>query len=135
MIIARAFAFTKKANFVSLHTMPDGSKHTCRKPTFDTLKRENSFRNPPKDGSSHSILNEFVTPHIESFNALFDDSGLPIGDGDGGGGIISLAIKDIGERVVFDGNANESDPRGNRISSAFSWTVLGSISDLNFSLD
>lgn len=134
MIIARAFAFTEKANFVSLYTMPDGSERTCRKPTFDTLKREKSFRNPTKDGSSHSILNEFVTPHIESFNALFDDSGLPIGDGDGGG-IISLAIKDIGERVVFDGNANESDPRGNRISSAFSRTMLGNISDLNFSLD
>jgi len=114
--------------------MPDGSERTCRKPTFDTLKRENSFRNPPKNESSYSILNEFVTPHIESFNALFDDSGLPFGDGDGGG-MISLAIKDIGERVVFDGNANESDSRGHRISSAFSRTVLRSIFDLNFSLD
>ena len=109
-------------------TMPDGSKRTRRNPTFNTLEREKSFINPPKDGLSYDILNEFVTPHIESFNALFDDSGLPVGDGDGRG-IISLAIKDIGERVVFDGNGHESDSRGNRISSAFSRTMLRSIPD------
>lgn len=99
--------------------MPDGTKRTRRKPTFNTLEREYAFRNPPKDGSTYSILNQFVTPHIESFNALFDDSGLPVGDGDGRG-LISLAIKDIGERVVFDGNGHGSDPRGNRIRSASS---------------
>ena len=95
-----------------------GSK---RVPTFDTLAREETFRNPPKDGPSAPILNEFVTPHIESFNALFDDSGLHPGDGDGCG-LLSLAIQDIGERVVFDGNGkvgSESGPRGwgNRMSS------------------
>jgi DNA-directed RNA polymerase I subunit RPA2 len=98
--------------------MPDGSVHTRRKPTFNTLEREKTFRNPPREGSAYSILNEFVAPHLESFNALFDDSGLPLGDGDGRG-LISLAIKDIGERVVFDGNGHGSDPRGNRIRGAF----------------
>jgi DNA-directed RNA polymerase I subunit RPA2 len=87
-----------------------------RKPTFNTLVREESFRNPPKNGSTYNILNEFVTPHIESFNSLFDDSGLPSGDGDGRG-IISLALKDIGERVVFDGNGNSADGWGNRMKS------------------
>ena len=70
--------------------------------TFETLKRERLFRHPPQNGASVPILNEFVTPHIESFNALFDDSGLPLGDGDGKG-LLSLALKDIGERVVFSG--------------------------------
>ncbi|EDR12738.1 uncharacterized protein LACBIDRAFT_246569 [Laccaria bicolor S238N-H82] len=89
--------------------MPDGSQKTRRIPTFNTLVRENAFRNPPKEGSTYSILNEFVAPHLESFNALFDDSGL-----------LSLALKDIGERVAFDGDGkvgSESGPDGwgNRI--------------------
>ena len=78
--------------------------------TFETLKREGSFKHPPQNGASVPILNEFVTPHLESFNALFDDSGLPLGDGDGKG-LLSLALKDIGERVVFSG-AGASDREG-----------------------
>ncbi|KAH9179744.1 hypothetical protein EDB89DRAFT_2111030 [Lactarius sanguifluus] len=91
--------------------MPD-SKHT-----FDTLARESAFKRPSTTGSTVPILNEFVAPHIESFNTLFDDSGLPPGDGDGRG-LLSLAIKDIGERVVFDNTAPGSGQteRGNRLS-------------------
>ena len=95
--------------------MPDGSYSG-----FSTLEREKRFRNPPKDGASVPILNEFVAPHIESFNALFDDSGLPAGDGDGKG-LLSLALKDIGERVIFDysGPSGEhgNPGLGNRLSS------------------
>ncbi|KAF8138317.1 DNA-directed RNA polymerase I polypeptide 2 [Boletus edulis] len=91
-----------------------------RKPTFNTIEREESFKQPPKHASTYPILNEFVTPHIESFNALFDDSGLPKGDGDGKG-LLSIALKDIGERVVFDGTGRigtESGQAGwgNRLS-------------------
>ncbi|KAF7352334.1 DNA-directed RNA polymerase subunit beta [Mycena venus] len=89
--------------------MPDAER-TRRKPTFNTLAREEAFRNPPKNGSTYNILNEFVLPHLESFNALFDDSGLPSGDGDGRG-LISLGLEDIGERVVFDGDG-KVDNRG-----------------------
>lgn len=101
--------------------MPDGPAKSPRTSTFNTLARENQFINPPKDGSSYDILNEFVAPHLESFNALFDDSGLPTGDGDGKG-LISLALKEIGERVVFDGDGrvgSESGPQGwgNRMRS------------------
>ena len=85
-----------------------------RTPTFNTLAREESFRNPQKQGTTYKILNQFVTPHIESFNALFDDSGLPTGDGDGKG-LLSLGLKDIGERVVFDGTDGEG--WGNRMRS------------------
>ena len=92
--------------------MPDG-RHT-----FDTLARESAFNAPSTTGSTVPILNEFVAPHIESFNALFDDSGLPPGDGDGRG-LVSLAIRDIGERVVFDGAGPGSGQKewGNRLSS------------------
>ena len=49
-----------------------------RNPTFNTVKREKSFRNPPQNVSTYPFsMYKIVTPHIESFNALFDDSGLP----------------------------------------------------------
>jgi DNA-directed RNA polymerase I subunit RPA2 len=78
-------------------------------PTFDTLARQEGFRYPTNSGSTFPILNQFVQPHLESFNALFDDSGQPVG------GLLSLAIRDIGERVVFDGKgitASGSDSGG-----------------------
>ena len=112
---------TSSSQSQTFRGMPDGSEGPKRSPTFNTLAREEQFRSPPKDGSTYSILNEFVTPHIESFNALFDDSGLPSGDGDGKG-LLSLALKDIGERIVFDGNGqadSENGPKGwgNRMRS------------------
>jgi DNA-directed RNA polymerase I subunit RPA2 len=93
--------------------MPD-SERTHREPTFSTLEREKLFKFPPKQGSSYNILNEFVAPHIESFNALFDDSGLPSGDGNGKG-LLSLGLEDIGEKVVFDSTGKDTDAWGNRM--------------------
>lgn len=93
--------------------MPDGSPRIAPKSTFDTLAREKNFKHPPKDGHVVPILNEFVTPHLESFNALFDDSGLPQGDGDGRG-LLSLGVSDIGERVVFDGRGEMGAESGQR---------------------
>jgi len=80
--------------------------------SFNTLYREWSFRNPTEQGSTVPILDELVAPHIESFNALFDD-----GAGDGSG-LLSLAIKGIGEKVVFDGKDLDENglPTGNRLS-------------------
>ena len=114
--------------------MPDGSGGGSNQPTFNTLARENSFRVPPKEGTTYNILNEFVTPHIESFNALFDDSGLPLGDGDGRG-LLNLALKDIGERVVFDGNGRPDSESGtlgwgNRMRSELKILVCIAWSDL-----
>jgi DNA-directed RNA polymerase I subunit RPA2 len=110
---------------------PGSSKHT-----FNTLARESTFKHPPTGSSVFPILNEFVAPHIESFNALFDDSGLPFGDGDGLG-LLSLAIKDIGERVVFDGarqsaSGESNSGWGNRLSSENLDFCYLSISTENF---
>jgi DNA-directed RNA polymerase I subunit RPA2 len=90
-------------------------------PTFDTLARERAFRFPAEKGSDTPIFNEFVKPIIESFNALFDDAASPGGDDDAKG-LMSLAIKDIGERVVFDGKGQVEPGSGetgwgNRMSS------------------
>lgn len=102
--------------------MPDGSYSG-----FNTLEREQRFRSPPKKGHSVPILTEFVAPHIESFNALFDDSGLPSGDGDGRGQL-SLSLQDIGERTIFD-YSGEKDAQGNaglgnRLSGMFSFRTV-----------
>ncbi|KAF7332568.1 DNA-directed RNA polymerase subunit beta [Mycena kentingensis (nom. inval.)] len=78
-----------------------------RQPTFNTLAREESFRNPPTEGSTYDILNEFVEPHIESFNNLFDDGDRR--------GLISLGVESIGERVVFDGSGKDTGGWGNRM--------------------
>jgi DNA-directed RNA polymerase I subunit RPA2 len=97
--------------------MPDRIERPISSPTFGTLARENSFRNPPRAGFISPILSELVAPHIESFNALFDDSGLSTGDGDGDG-LLSLAIKDIGERVLFDRRSTEAEQGwGDRVIS------------------
>ncbi|GJJ07336.1 hypothetical protein Clacol_001537 [Clathrus columnatus] len=90
---------------------------SSKRHSFHTKVREKQFSNPSTTGHDIPILNEFVTPHIESFNALFDDSGLPHGDGDGRG-LLSLGIADIGERVIFDQKNSSKDTtiRGNRLS-------------------
>lgn len=123
-------------------SMPDGSTSSKRVPTFNTLAREKAFKSPPEDGSTYNILNEFVAPHIESFNALFDDSGLPAGDGDGRG-LLSLALKDIGDRVVFDGLGDPKSESGisgwgNRMRSECSlghWIMMFSTTFAQFGLN
>lgn len=77
---------------------------------YETLEREKRFREPPTKGAAIPILDELAKPHIESFNALFDDSGLNREDTDGRG-LLSLAIKDIGPKTVFSGTA-KTEPHG-----------------------
>lgn len=81
--------------------------------TFHTLKRERQFRHPPADSSDYPALDELVAPHIQSFNALTeDDTGM-------GKGLIGLGLEDIGEKVVFDGQAAEGYPFGTKITCEF----------------
>ncbi|KAG9128187.1 hypothetical protein FRC07_003737 [Ceratobasidium sp. 392] len=87
---------------------------------YDTLRREDAFRYPSRTGNEVPILQELVAPHIESFNALFNDSGLTLEDGDSKG-LLSLGIKDIGSKVVFDGAGQIGEAGaitwGNRLST------------------
>ncbi|BFZ64987.1 DNA-directed RNA polymerase I subunit rpa2 [Saitoella coloradoensis] len=64
-------------------------------PTFKTLQREEIFRHPPKDQSAYPVLAEAVAPHIESFNALTE------------GGLLDLAVKDVGTKTVIDPSGNK----------------------------
>lgn len=86
---------------------------TVSKPsqTFHTLTREARFRFPPQEGSDVPALDELVKPHIDSFNALLEDSDA---DASGGGGLLGLAVRDIGDKVVFD---STTKAQGNRLTS------------------
>jgi DNA-directed RNA polymerase I subunit RPA2 len=98
-------------------------------PTFNTLEREASFRNPVKEGSSVPILAELAAPHVESFNALFADSGLPIPHGheERNVGLLGLAIKDIEDKVMFDGpDGTHEHGAGNKLRSRFPCALYAS---------
>lgn len=70
--------------------------------SFDTVKRECLFREPPQDKSAYPALLAAVQPHIESFNAVTNEDGL-----------LDLARQDIGVKSVFDGKDGQL---GNKIS-------------------
>ncbi|EEP76217.1 DNA-directed RNA polymerase I polypeptide 2 [Uncinocarpus reesii 1704] len=84
---------------------------------YDTLRRERLFRNPPKDHTAYPMLAAAVRPHIDSFNALFDD-----------GKVLEAALKDIGTKTFLDGvpetpelrrarrEEGKKAPRRNRLS-------------------
>ncbi|MCJ1397696.1 DNA-directed RNA polymerase I subunit RPA2 [Xylographa trunciseda] len=57
---------------------------------FDTVRRETLFRNPPQDRTPYPLLAETIRPHIDSFNAIFENNKL-----------IDAAVKDIGARVFL----------------------------------
>jgi len=72
---------------------------------FDTLRRENLFKNPPKDHSAYPLLEQAIAPHIESFNALFEPDGL-----------IAKGILDIGTKYYLDGD-ERTGPAGKNVLS------------------
>ena len=80
--------------------------------TFKTLTRERQFRHPPINASDVSALDELVKPHLESFNALIQDTG----DKFGGKGLLQLGVEDIGEKSVFDGKGEDERPWGQKIT-------------------
>lgn len=70
--------------------------------SFDTLRREDLFRNPPKDKSAFPALIASVRPHIDSFDALTEE-----------GGLFDLARKDISVKTILGGKDGNN---GNKIS-------------------
>lgn len=71
---------------------------------FRTLERESRFQNPP-DKSAFPLLAEAVAPHVGSFNALTEGPD---------GGLLNLAVKDIGTKTIFD--SGDQSRLGNKLS-------------------
>ncbi|CCE64264.1 hypothetical protein TPHA_0H00540 [Tetrapisispora phaffii CBS 4417] len=67
---------------------------------FRTVERESRFINPPKDKSAYPLLEEAVKPHVGSFNALTEGED---------GGLLNQGVKDIGEKIIFDGKNTGAD--------------------------
>lgn len=70
-----------------------GGTNTKWSSDFDTLRREELFRNPPKDHSAYPMLQAAIEPHINSFNAVFEKDGL-----------LAQSLKDIGAKTYLDGD-------------------------------
>ena len=68
---------------------------------YDTCRRQKLFHQAPKDHTAWPALRDAVKPHIESFNALFDER------------LIDAGLQDIGIHTVVDG-----DPRSSNIAEA-----------------
>ncbi|KAJ6141536.1 DNA-directed RNA polymerase I subunit RPA2 [Penicillium chermesinum] len=72
---------------------------------FDTKRRDHLFRNPPKDHTAFPSLAESIKPHVDSFNAIFEDSK-----------ILQAALKDIGTKTFLDGDIETAEQRKLRIA-------------------
>lgn len=75
---------------------------------YNTLRRENLFRNPPTDHSAYPLLQKAVDPHILSFNALFPS--------DGSKGLIDHGLADIGTKTFFDSPNGTSAGSPNKLT-------------------
>lgn len=75
---------------------------------FNTTRRQKLFQAPPRDRTAYPALQAAVSPHLDSFNAIFGHEGQ-----------LEQAIKDIGTKVFLDGNPYEQAADGgarNRLS-------------------
>lgn len=91
-----------------VHIMPSssaaGPTDTHWTANFDTVRREKLFKHPPKDHTPYPALAEAIHPHVNSFNALFDNSKL-----------LDAALKDIGAKTVLDGEQETLQQRAQRL--------------------
>ena len=80
-----------------------GVKHARQQPlkapvssNFNTLDRENGFRNPSTLSSKYPAPQQLVAPHIESFDALFEGAPIgPNGQVEKDLGLLDMAINDL----------------------------------------
>ncbi|KAL9622874.1 MAG: hypothetical protein Q9160_002800 [Pyrenula sp. 1 TL-2023] len=59
----------------------------------DTLRQQKLFKEPPRDHTAFPALAQAVQPHVDSFNAIFDDAKL-----------LEHGLRDIGVYSVTDGD-------------------------------
>ncbi|KAM0329807.1 hypothetical protein ACHAQA_003971 [Verticillium albo-atrum] len=83
---------------------------------YNTLRRENLFRNPPKDHSAYPALQAAVSPHIESFNALFRNDGKP--------SLLDHGLADIGTKTFLDGDDRSPQGSRNRLTIRYKGVTL-----------
>lgn len=83
---------------------------------YDTLRRENLFRNPPTDRSAYPLLQIAVNPHIESFNALFPLDGRP--------GLVAHGLADIGTKTFYDSPDGSSVGARNKLTVRYKSVAL-----------
>lgn len=83
---------------------------------YNTLRREDLFRNPPTDRTAYPALQEAVNPHIEAFNALFREDDKP--------GLIAHAIAEIGTKTFLDGNERAGPAGKNRLTIRYKSVTL-----------
>ncbi|KAH6689206.1 DNA-directed RNA polymerase I subunit RPA2 [Plectosphaerella plurivora] len=83
---------------------------------YNTLRREDLFRNPPKDHTAYPALQEAVNPHIESFNALFRTDGEP--------SLLDHGIVDIGTKTYTDFNDAAEPGKKNFLSIRYKGVSL-----------
>lgn len=83
---------------------------------YNTLRRENLFRNPPTDRSAYPLLQIAVNPHIESFNALFPSDGRP--------GLIAHGLADIGTKTFYDSTDGSSVGAKNKLTVRYKSVAL-----------
>ncbi len=88
--------------------LPDGRQTRRGDHEYHTLRREELFRNPPRDHTAYPSLQIAVDPHIESFNALFPTDGSP--------GLIAHGIADIGPKSYLDGGDATPPAQRNKLT-------------------
>jgi DNA-directed RNA polymerase I subunit RPA2 len=64
---------------------------------YDTLRRQRLFKNPPSDRSAYPALAAAIRPHVDSFNALFENQEL-----------VEKGLRDIGVHTVVDGDPRDT---------------------------
>ncbi|RXG43354.1 hypothetical protein VDGE_03035 [Verticillium dahliae] len=83
---------------------------------YNTLRRENLFKNPPKDHTAYPALQAAVSPHIESFNALFRNDGKP--------SLLDHGLADIGTKTFLDGDDRTLQGQRNKLTIRYKGVTL-----------
>ena len=66
---------------------------------YDTTRRHKLFKNPPRDHSAYPALAAAIKPHLESFNAIFENQKT-----------LQAGLRDIGIQTVADGDPRDTNP-------------------------
>jgi DNA-directed RNA polymerase I subunit RPA2 len=113
-------ALLRKSGCVSYRYSPPVRMPPKRPPTrtdwdhqYNTLRRQDLFRNPPTDHTAYPLLQAAINPHTEGFNALFKDDEV---DGGRPASLMAHALLDIGSKSYLDGKEDMPIEQRNRLS-------------------